>query len=92
MNFYGIRELSGKTKTVLGTVEQNGAAVITDNGKPTAIILDVNEQTFDKMYEFVQRLRFQNAVDQLQKQSLNRFPGGMSEEEIEAEIAEARKG
>lgn len=92
MNFYGVRELSSNTKTVLGSVAQNGTAIITDNGKPAALMLSITEENFEGMLSMVQQMKVLRAFEELQRQAQIDFPNGLTEEEIEAEIREARKG
>jgi len=43
MKFCGIRELSNNTKAVLENVSQGNKVIITDNGKPTAMMIRINE-------------------------------------------------
>ena len=92
MNFYGIRDLSNKTKNVMTSVSTNKKVIITDNGKPSAIMLSINESNFETVLSFVQKLEMQLAVSELQKQSLINFPDGLSDEDIQKEIEAARKG
>lgn len=87
MNFYGIKELRMDTRAVLGAVAQDGKAVITDNGKPKAIMVSVSERDFDEVYLLCARLMAQRAAEALQR---NASP--MTPEEIEAEISAARRG
>lgn len=49
MKFYGIRELSNNTKTVLSSVAEENLVVITDNGKPTALMVQISEDTFEEV-------------------------------------------
>lgn len=92
MNFYGIRDLSNNTKNVMTSVSTNKKVIITDNGKPAAIMLSINEANFETVLSFVQKLEMQLAVSELQKQSLTNFPDGLSDEDIQKEIEAARKG
>lgn len=92
MNFYGIRDLSNNTKNVMTSVSTNKKVIITDNGKPSAIMLSINESNFETVLSFVQKLEMQLAVSELQKQSLTNFPDGLSDEDIQKEIEAARKG
>ncbi len=92
MNFYGIRDLSNNTKNVMTSVSTNKKVIITDNGKPSAIMLSINEANFETVLSFVQKLEMQLAVAELQKQSLTNFPDGLSDEDIQKEIEAARKG
>ena len=92
MNFYGIRDLSNNTKSVMSSVSTNKKVIITDNGKPSAIMLSINESNFETILAFVQKLEMQLAVAELQKQSLANFPDSISDDEIQKEIDAARKG
>ena len=88
MNFYGIRELSNNTKAVMTNLAANKKAVITDNGKPSALMIGINEAVL----AFVQKLEMQLAVSELQKQSLKNFPVLLTDEEIQNEINAVRQG
>ena len=92
MNFYGIRDLSNNTKSVMSSVSTNKKVIITDNGKPSAIMLSINESNFETILAFVQKLEIQLAVTELQKQSLANFPDSISDDEIQKEIDATRKG
>lgn len=92
MNFYGIRDLSNNTKSVMSSVSTNKKVIITDNGKPSAIMLSINESNFETILAFVQKLEMQLAVAELQKQSLANFPDSISDDEIQKEIDATRKG
>ena len=92
MNFYGIRDLSNNTKSVMSSVSTNKKVIITDNGKPSAIMLIINESNFETILAFVQKLEMQLAVTELQKQSLANFPDSISDDEIQKEIDATRKG
>ena len=92
MNFYGIRDLSNNTKSVMSSVSTNKKVIITDNGKPSAIMLTINESNFETILAFVQKLEMQLAVTELQKQSLANFPDSISDDEIQKEIDATRKG
>ena len=66
MNFYGIRELSNNTKSVLSSVAKGNKAIITDNGKPTAILLNINEDNFETVLNCVQQMEAQTALSALE--------------------------
>lgn len=92
MNFYGMRELSNNTKNVMTSVNQNGSAVITDNGKPAALMISISEENFEATLDAVRQMRARQAVEVLRRQARMNFPEGMSMDEIDAEIDAARKG
>ena len=43
MNFYSIRDLRTETKSICDHIQSEGEAVITNNGKPTVLMLDISE-------------------------------------------------
>ena len=92
MNFYGIRDLSNNTKSVMSSVSTNKKVIITDNGKPSAIMLSINESNFETILAFVPKLEMQLAVAELQKKSLTNFQDSIPDDEIQKEIDAARKG
>ena len=92
MNFYGIRELSNNTKNVITSVNQNGSAVITDNGKPAALMISISEENFEATLDAVRQMRARQAVDALRKQAQKNIPDGMSMDKNDAESNAATKG
>ena len=76
----------------MSSVSTNKKVIITDNGKPSAIMLSINESNFETILAFVQKLEMQLAVAELQKQSLANFPDSISDDEIQKEIDATRKG
>ena len=62
MNFYGIRELSNNTKAVMTNLAANKKAVITDNGKPSALMIGINESNFEAVLAFVQKLEVTETI------------------------------
>ena len=54
MNFYSIRELRTETKNIYENILQNGEAVITNNGKPSMLMINISEDNFDEIFKLVQ--------------------------------------
>ena len=54
MNFYSIQELSANTDAILEDVQSNGEAIITQDGKPIALMVDIPDGYFN---EFIQAVR-----------------------------------
>ncbi len=92
MNFYGVRELSNNTKSVLTTVSEKGTAIITDNGKPAALMMSISEDSFEDVLAMVRQMKAKRAFEEIQAQAQAMFPSGLTEAEIQAEIDAARKG
>ena len=90
MNFYSVRDLRNDSKSIWENLKRNGEAVITNNGKPSALLLDISEDNFEVMLQAVRQAKAMIAFNNMRSRSQTN--GFMSEEEIEAEINAARKG
>jgi len=62
MQFLTIRELSKSPKNALSKLAQDGKAVLTNNGKPAAIMFNVNTENFEQVFNFVQEVEKNNSV------------------------------
>ena len=90
MKFYNISELRNQTKSVMRYLSVNKKVVIMDNGKPSALMIGINEENFESMFDMAQKLEAQLAVYELRKQSLKNFPISLTENEIQQEINSVR--
>jgi hypothetical protein len=54
MQFLTIREFSKAPKVALSRLAQDGKAVLTNNGKPAAIMINVNAESFERVFNLVQ--------------------------------------
>lgn len=90
MNFYSVRDLRTESKSVWENLASGGEVVITNNGKPSALMIDIPEGSFDDIVQAVRQARAMIAFNKMRRRAAAR--GFMSENEIEAEIAAARNG
>ena len=90
MNFYSVRDLRTESKSVWESLASGSEVVITNNGKPSALMIDIPEGCFDDTVQAVRQARAMIAFNNMRRKAAVR--GFMSEEEIEAEIAAARNG
>ncbi|MBQ7528478.1 type II toxin-antitoxin system Phd/YefM family antitoxin [bacterium] len=88
MNFYSIRELRSKTKNICENIQRNGEAIITNNGKPTLLMLDISEENFEDILRAVRQAKAMIAFNSMKKIAASN--GYMSETELEEEIKNAR--
>ena len=88
MNFYSIRDLRTESKSVWENLSAGGEVVITNNGKPSALMIDIPEGGFDEVVQAVRQARAMIAFNSMRRRAAAR--GFLSEEEIEAEIRAAR--
>ena len=63
MKFYNISELRNQTKSVMRYLSVNKKVVIMDNGKPSALMIGINEENFESMFDMVQKLEVQFVTD-----------------------------
>ena len=90
VNFYSVRDLRTESKSVWENLASGGEVVITNNGKPSALMIDIPEGSFDDIVQAVRQARAMIAFNNMRRKAAAR--GFMSENEIEAEIAAARNG
>ena len=89
MNFYTVRDLRTTPKKIWENLSEDGEVVITNNGKPTAILFDIADGSFEETLKAVRQAKAMIAFNSMQAKVADR--GYMSDEEIEAEIAAARR-
>ena len=56
MRFYSIHELSNNTETVLSSVAAEHLVVITENGKPSALMVGVSEENFEETLSILKQI------------------------------------
>ena len=88
MNFYSIKELRVETKNICENVRQNGEAIITNNGKPTLLMLDIYDKDFEELLRAVRQAKAMIAFNSMRATAARN--GYMTESEIDAEIASSR--
>ena len=90
MNFYSVRDLRTTPKSIWDNLTADGEVVITNNGKPTAIMIDISDGSFEETLRAVRQAKAMIAFNSMRSKAASK--GFMSEEEIEAEIEAARQG
>lgn len=90
MNFYSVRDLRNDSKSMWESLKGNGEAIITNNGKPAALMLDISEDNFEITLQAVRQAKAMIAFNNMRSRAAAK--GFMSDEEIEAEITAARNG
>lgn len=90
MNFYTVRDLRTTPKVLWDDLSADGEVVITNNGRPTALLLDISDGSFEETVKAVRQMKAMVAFNSMRSKAAAR--GYMSDEEIEAEIAAARRG
>ena len=90
MNFYSVRDLRTTPKTIWENLAVYGEAVITNNGKPTAILVDIADGDFEETLKAVRQAKATIAFNSMRMRAAEN--GYMSDEEIDAEIRAVRQG
>ena len=89
MEFFSARELRTNTKSIWDNLAKDNDVVITNNGKPYALMIGIPEGRFD---ETVRAIRQAKAIAAMEKMRNSAAKSGfMSDEEIENAIKDARK-
>ena len=85
MGYCSVRDLRNAKKEVWDNLEKEGELIVLNNGKPRALIFDVNNENIDLMIKAVRQAKAMISFNQMREKAQN------SDEEINAEINEARK-
>lgn len=89
MNFYSVRDLRTTQKAIWENLEKDGEVVITNNGKPSALLFDISDGDLEETLKAVRQAKAMLAFNSMREQAAAR--GYMTDDEIEAEIASARQ-
>ena len=65
MEFMTIRELSKSPKDTLTRLSKDGKAVLTNNGKPQALIFKVDGNSFERTLSLLQKLEFMQNLTEM---------------------------
>ena len=84
MNFYSVRDLRTRSSDIWETLARSGEAIITNNGKPTALLVNLREDNFEEVLDDLQQLKALRMFKGLRKQAAAR--GFLTDKEINAEI------
>jgi antitoxin (DNA-binding transcriptional repressor) of toxin-antitoxin stability system len=91
MRFVSVRDLRSKGRRIWEELASEKELVVTSNGRPIALLTDVNEENFENTLRDLRRARALRAVEEMQQASLKGGLDKMSDQEIGAEIRAARK-
>lgn len=90
MNFYSVGDLRDTSNTIWDDLSSDGQVVITNNGKPTAIMLDIADGSLEETMLAIKQAKAMLAFHSMRQKAAEH--GYMTDEEIEAEISAARQG
>lgn len=90
MRFLSVRELRGSAARVWEQLPLEREMVVTNNGRPVAILTTVGEGDVEESLTAIRRARATSAVTRLQNRSVQRGLDKLRPAEIAAEIAAVR--
>jgi antitoxin (DNA-binding transcriptional repressor) of toxin-antitoxin stability system len=91
MKFISVRDLRGKSAEVWKKLPGEREMIVTNNGRPIAILAAVTESNLEESISAFRQARAVEAVVNLQRRSLDQGTDSIAAKVIEAEIQEVRK-
>ena len=90
MDFYTVRDLRTTPKSLWDSLTADGEVVITNNGRPTALMLDISDGTFEESLKAVRQAKAMIAFNSMRRKAAK--AGFLTDEEINAVIEDVRNG
>ena len=88
MEFLSVREFRASSRNIWQKLSRDGKMVITNNGKPTALLLDISDDDLEETLLTLRQVKAMRLFNSMRTNAEQR--GFLSEKEIEAEIQAAR--
>jgi antitoxin (DNA-binding transcriptional repressor) of toxin-antitoxin stability system len=91
MDFLSVRDFRNSPQMVWKKLAKEGKLVITNNGKPQALLIPVDGTSLEDILNDMVRIQAKRALREIQRQSAINRTDKMTMEEIDAEIAVCRR-
>lgn len=91
MKFITVRDIRTSPAAIWKRLPEEQEMVITNNGKPIALLTPLSDETLEETVSAVRRARAVNAVRKMRRIAEERGLSSMTEDEIQAEIDAARR-
>ncbi len=91
MKFISVRDLRGRSAEIWRELPGEREMIVTSNGRPIAILAAVSESNLEEALSAFRQARAIDAVAAMQRDSVAKGTGKLTQEEIEAEIASVRE-
>lgn len=88
MNFYSMRDLRTQSKALWSDLGKGDEVILTNNGKPSALVIDIPSGHFDETVQAVRQAKAMIAFGNMRKRAQE--SGFKTDDEIDAIINEAR--
>ena len=89
MQFVTVRDFRNSSKAIWDKLSNDEDIVVTNNGKPTALLLNIPEGNFEETLASVRQAQAMRDFARMREEAAER--GFMSDEEIEAEVRAYRR-
>ena len=89
MQFYTIRELRTTPKALWERLAQDGEVVITNNGRPSALMINIADGSFEETVRAVRQAKAMISFNAMRMQAAKQ--GHFTDTDIEAEIRAVRE-
>ena len=84
MKFVTVRDFRNSSRDIWEKVSKDEDIVVTNNGKPTAILVSVSDSDLEEVLASIRQAKAMRAFNRMRKQAAS--IGYLSEDEINAEI------
>lgn len=91
MNFYTVRDLRTHPRVVWEKLSETHEVIITNNGKPSALMIEIDDENLEDVLASVRQSMAMRAVNKLRLASIRSGRSEMTSEDIDAEISKVRK-
>lgn len=91
MNFYTVRDLRTHPRAVWEKLSEKHEIIITNNGKPSALMIEIDDENLEDVLTAVRQSILMRAVNKLRLASIRNGKSDMTYEEIEEEISTVRE-
>jgi len=91
MQFVSMREFTSAPKETQKKLSNSGELIITNNGTPTMLVIDIENKDFIKMIDYLRRQEAIDILHKIQMSSVRNSTDDITMDEIDEEIAAYRK-
>ena len=92
MKFITVRDFRTSSASIWESLPQEQEMVITNNGKPVALLTPLSDRSLEDTLSAVRRARAINAVKLIQQKSVKKGTNKITQEDINNEIRASRNG
>jgi len=90
MKFLSVKDLRAKSAEIWKQLPVEKEMIITNNGRPVAILSSINDSNFEESVSAIRRARASDALNAIQKESVEKGLDKLSINEIDEEITVVR--